>query len=203
MDLSQAAIGLDMRAASRIYFINPVLNPQIQAQAIGRARRISQQKPVTVETLVLRDSIEEVIMERKKTMSQFEHWKCKSIIDDQPIYNWILNAGIIPLPEDQKDYLAQAIPLKHPQPIFGSKFAGVRSSEEDTLANGTEMKSTVVKDELVNGKNLGGLKRPRSPEPEGNGDLGEEPARPARRLRFFAEDEDMRDERSPRKVRFS
>ncbi|KAK1636658.1 P-loop containing nucleoside triphosphate hydrolase protein [Colletotrichum phormii] len=203
MDLSQAAVGLDMRAASRIYFINPVLNPQIQAQAIGRARRISQQKPVTVETLVLRDSIEEVIMERKKTMSQFEHWKCKSILDDQPIYNWILNAGIISLPKDQKDHLAQAIPLKHPRPIFGSKFAGAQSSEKNTLANGTETKATAGKDELVNGTHLNDLKRSRSPESQGNGDLREEPARPARRLRFSTEDEGVNDERPAPRVRFS
>ncbi|KAK1690785.1 P-loop containing nucleoside triphosphate hydrolase protein [Colletotrichum godetiae] len=200
MDLSQAAVGLDMRAASRVYFINPVLNPQIQAQAIGRARRISQQKPVTVETLVLRDSIEEVIMERKKIMSQFEHWKCKSILDDQPIYNWILNAGIIPLPKDQKDYLAQAIPLKHPQPIFGSKFAGAQSSEENTLANATETKPTAGRDDLVNGTNLNGLKRSRSPESQGNGDLREESARPARRLRFSTEDECVSDERPAPRV---
>ena len=66
MDITQAAFGLDMRSASRIYFINPVLNPQVEAQAIGRVRRISQKKPVSVETLVIRGSIEEVIMERRQ-----------------------------------------------------------------------------------------------------------------------------------------
>ncbi|OHF01341.1 hypothetical protein CORC01_03374 [Colletotrichum orchidophilum] len=202
MDLSQAAIGLDMRAASRIYFINPVLNPQIQAQAIGRARRISQQKPVTVETLVLRDSIEEVIMERKKSMSQFEHWKCKSILDDRPIYNWILNAGITPLPKDQNNYLAQAIPLKHPQPIFGSKFVGVQRAEEDTLANGTEIKSTVGHVKPVDGTHLTGRKRLHSPEPEGDGNPAGDGARPARRMRLAAGDNGVSGERPTPRVRF-
>lgn len=98
MDISQAAFGLDMRSASRIYFLHPVLNPQVEAQAIGRARRISQQKPVSVETLVLRGSVEEVIVRRRGEMTQAEQWKCRSILDDGMIYRWILEARILPLP---------------------------------------------------------------------------------------------------------
>ena len=99
MDISLAAFGLDMRAASRIYFISPVLNPQVEAQAVGRARRISQRKPVKVETLVLRDSIEEVIVRRRGEMSKAEHRSCKTILDDGPIKNWILNSKVLPLEE--------------------------------------------------------------------------------------------------------
>ncbi|KAM0276106.1 hypothetical protein ACHAQH_007079 [Verticillium albo-atrum] len=131
MDITQAAFGLDMRAASRIYFLGPVLNPQVQAQAIGRVRRISQQKPVSVETLVLRGSIEEVIVERKQTMSQAEHWKCKSILDDRPIYNYILNAGFLDLPEGQRGGLEQMARLKHPQFIFGKGFGRDTHPDED------------------------------------------------------------------------
>ncbi|KAF3062482.1 putative ATP-dependent helicase C23E6.02 [Daldinia childiae] len=118
MDISQAAFGLDMRSASRIYFISPVLNPQVEAQAIGRARRISQQKPVSVETLVLRNSIEEVIINRRKEMTYAEHSKVKSILDDRLIYRWILNAKIIPLP-DEEDGVAQTAMLETPQYVFG------------------------------------------------------------------------------------
>ena len=46
----------DPEALSNIALINPVLNPQVEAQAIGRARRISQHRAVSVETLVLKDS---------------------------------------------------------------------------------------------------------------------------------------------------
>ncbi|TDZ26054.1 putative ATP-dependent helicase [Colletotrichum orbiculare MAFF 240422] len=171
MDLSQAAVGLDMRAASRIYFVNPVLNPQTQAQAVGRARRISQQKPVTVETLVLRGSIEEVIVERKHSMSQIEHWKCRSILDDRPIYNWILNAGIIPLPEGGKDDdLSQTVPLKKPQPIFCSLGYGHHSEPE--VVDGTANSPVETREtEQMNGRC--GVKRPRSPERE----EGHRPAR--------------------------
>ncbi|RCI15660.1 hypothetical protein L249_3522 [Ophiocordyceps polyrhachis-furcata BCC 54312] len=119
MDISQAAFGLDMREASRIYFINPVLNPQVEAQAIGRLRRISQQKPVTVETLVLKNSIDEVILERKTHMTQAEHRQAKTILDIQPIYNWIKKAEVVDLPDTEDDGASQMAALCIPQPLFG------------------------------------------------------------------------------------
>ncbi|ORY57522.1 P-loop containing nucleoside triphosphate hydrolase protein [Pseudomassariella vexata] len=139
MDISQAAFGLDMRSASRIYFISPVLNPQVEAQAIGRARRISQQKPVTVETLVLSGSIEEVIIERRKTMTQAEHRKVKSLIDDKPIYDWILNAKTIPLPE-LEDGVAQTAMLKTPQFVFGRGFGRELHPDEGLVTDSPEAK---------------------------------------------------------------
>lgn len=122
MDLSQAAFGLDMKTASRIYFINPVLNPQVEAQAIGRVRRISQEKPVTVETLVLRNSIEEIILERKRNMTHAEHRRVKSILDVRPIFDWIKNARIIPLPGNDGDNMSQMTRLRTPQYVFGRGF---------------------------------------------------------------------------------
>lgn len=135
MDIAEAAFGLDMKSASRIYFISPVLDPQVEAQAIGRVRRISQKKSVTVETLVLKDSIEELIVERKTKMTQAEHRRCKSILDDRPIYDWILNAKIIPLPNvDNDDGPAQMAPLAVPQYIFGREFGReVVDPNEDIL----------------------------------------------------------------------
>jgi len=131
MDISQAAFGLDMRSASRIYFINPVLNPQVEAQAIGRVRRISQRKQVSVETLVLRGSIEEVIMQRRQRMTQAEHRRCKSILDDRPIYEWILHARILPLPAAaDDDGPAQMAPLRTPQFLFGRGFGRVEHPDE-------------------------------------------------------------------------
>ncbi|PSR82277.1 P-loop containing nucleoside triphosphate hydrolase protein [Coniella lustricola] len=135
MDISQAAFGLDMQSASRVFFISPVLNPQVEAQAIGRVRRISQQKRVTVETLVLKDSLEELIVERKASMTQAEHRSCKTILDDRPIYNWINNVKIVPLPDvDVEDGPAQMAPLKTPQYIFGRGIGRQRlHADEDIL----------------------------------------------------------------------
>ncbi|RDA84794.1 hypothetical protein CP532_6535 [Ophiocordyceps camponoti-leonardi (nom. inval.)] len=131
MDISQAAFGLDMREASRIYFINPVLNPQVEAQAVGRLRRISQQKPVTVETLVLKNSIDEVILERKRHMTQAEHRQAKTILDIQPIYNWIKNAKVVDLPDTEDDGTSQMAALCAPQPLFGQGFGGDSHKDDE------------------------------------------------------------------------
>jgi len=139
MDITQAAFGLDMRSASRIYFINPILNPQVEAQAIGRARRISQQKPVTVETLVLRGSVEEVIVCRRKEMTQAEQWRCKSILDDRPIYEWILNVKILEMPglregEGEVRSEEQMARLERPLLLFRKGFGrGVEHPDQDLV----------------------------------------------------------------------
>ncbi|KAI1415572.1 P-loop containing nucleoside triphosphate hydrolase protein [Hypoxylon sp. FL1857] len=177
MDISQAAFGLDMRSASRIYFISPVLNPQVEAQAIGRARRISQQKPVSVETLVLRNSIEEVIVNRRKQMTHAEHNKVKSILDDRLIYQWILNAKIIPM-SDEEDGVAQTAMLETPQFVFGRGFGrelhpddglvtGSPEAKNDTsAATAAAPRSKIVR--LPFNVNRG-MKRPHSPSPATGG----------------------------------
>ncbi|KAI0404515.1 hypothetical protein F4802DRAFT_567324 [Xylaria palmicola] len=132
MDISQAAFGLDMRSASRIYFISPVLNPQVMAQAIGRARRISQQKPVSVETLVLRNSIEEVMIDRREHMTQAEHSRIKSVLDDGKIKEWIRNPRIHAMP-DAKEGLEQTALLSSPQYVFGKGFRRTLHPDEGLL----------------------------------------------------------------------
>lgn len=61
MDVRNAAFGLNLSSASRIYFVNPVCRPNIEAQAIKRAHRIGQTRKVYVETLVLKGTIEDKV----------------------------------------------------------------------------------------------------------------------------------------------
>lgn len=130
MDVSQAAFGLDMSSASRVYFVNPVFSPQVEAQAVKRAHRIGQTKPVYVETLVLKGSIEEVIINRRGAMSNEEHNKCKSILDDQTMYDWIRNVRFQPIPYDEVAGPDQMAKLEHPQPVF-SRGAGSKPLDPD------------------------------------------------------------------------
>lgn len=118
MDISQAAFGLDVSSASRVYFVNPVFNKQVEAQAVKRAHRIGQFRDVYVETLVLRGSIEEVIVERRKVMSSDEQKKCKTVLDDETMYDWIKNVRFVPLPQEKIPAPDQMAPLETPQPIF-------------------------------------------------------------------------------------
>ncbi len=118
MDISQAAFGLDVSSASRVYFVNPVFNKQVEAQAVKRAHRIGQFREVYVETLVLRGSIEEVIIERRKVMSSDEQKKCKTVLDDETMYDWIKNVRFVLLPKEYIPGPDQMAPLKTPQPVF-------------------------------------------------------------------------------------
>lgn len=196
MDLSQAAFGLDMRAASRIYFINPVLNPQVEAQAIGRVRRISQQKPVSVETLVLKDSIDEVILERKQHMTQAEHRQIKSILDVRPIYNWIKNATILDMPDSKLDTASHMVALQTPLPVFGRGF-GRELHPDDGLVLGESPLKTKVKTVDITRHSLPStpIKRTHAEGPGRESTRGETKvvldthelaSRPARRVRFMS-----------------
>ncbi|KAH7364689.1 hypothetical protein BKA65DRAFT_491871 [Rhexocercosporidium sp. MPI-PUGE-AT-0058] len=122
MDVSQAAFGLDLSSASRVYFVNPVFSPQVEAQAVKRAHRIGQTKPVYVETLVLKGSIEEVILERRKQLSTEEHNSCKNILDDSTMYDWIRNARFVDLGEGGEE--EQMAKLKTPRLVFGRGVGG-------------------------------------------------------------------------------
>lgn len=169
MDISQAAFGLDMRSASRIYFISPVLNPQVVAQAIGRARRISQKKPVSVETLVLRNSIEEVMIERRDHMTQAELSKIKNVLDDNKIKEWIRNPKINPIPIDEISGLEQTALLSSPQYIFGRGFGRPFHPDQGLVESSPERKNNAHSTEPRQGTHVpfrlnGGLKRPRTPE---------------------------------------
>ncbi|CAL3973246.1 unnamed protein product [Diplocarpon coronariae] len=135
MDVSQAAFGLDLSSASRVYFVNPVFSPQVEAQAVKRAHRIGQTKPVFVETLVLRGSIEEVLVERGKRMSTEEHNSCKSILDDRTVYDWIRDVRFMDVGLDSEQTKGvrgpeQMAKLAVPRLIFG-RGAGMRVGDPD------------------------------------------------------------------------
>ena len=111
-------------------------------------RRISQHKPVSVETLVLKNSIDEVILERRRHMTQAEHRQAKSILDIRPIYNWIKNARIVGLDtaggggdDDDDDGESQMAALRTPQPLFGRGFGRSVHPDEGLVSLQSPVKS--------------------------------------------------------------
>ncbi|KAI4239321.1 MAG: hypothetical protein L6R40_005536 [Gallowayella cf. fulva] len=133
MDVRQAAHGLHIAAASRVFFVNPVWQPTVEAQAIKRAHRIGQTKPVFVETLVLKDTLEDRMLQRRKNMSAQEHHKAeKSLLDDDVMEQLIKNADFIPLLEEEmEDVRRQMAPLKEAQKIFGRVIASTQAEDPD------------------------------------------------------------------------
>jgi hypothetical protein len=118
MDVKQAAHGLNICSASRIYFVNPVCRPDIEAQAIKRAHRIGQTRKVFVETLVLAGTIEEKMHERAKRMTNLEH-HVSHLEDDYGMREIIQGASIIPVVEYEKFGSGQMAPLDVPQRLWG------------------------------------------------------------------------------------
>lgn len=133
MDISQAAFGLDISVASRVYFVNPVLNRQKEAQAVKRAHRIGQTREVHVETLVLRETIEEAIIKRRGEMTQEEQKKVETVLDDYSLYSWIKNVRFVDLGKDGPPGPMQMAELSRPVSAFPAQSYEVENPDAGLL----------------------------------------------------------------------
>ncbi|KAK3056343.1 hypothetical protein LTR09_002850 [Extremus antarcticus] len=118
MDVRNAAFGLNLPSASRIFFVNPTCRPNVEAQAIKRAHRIGQTRPVFVETLVLKGTIEEKMLERSQRMTGSEHREAGHLEDDVGIREIIQSARIIPLIKEERSGRSQMAPLEERQQLW-------------------------------------------------------------------------------------
>lgn len=123
MDLSLAAHGLTIIAATHVYFMSPVWQRSVEAQAIKRAHRIGQKREIHVETLILRGTLEEEMYRVRKR--DLEHSvdgsdankdnstdTSKSVIDNSDIEKFVMKHLFIPTQEAEMDYAEFAIPSK-------------------------------------------------------------------------------------------
>jgi superfamily II DNA or RNA helicase len=65
ISLKAGGVGLTLTEADYVFVLDPWWNPAVEAQAVDRAHRIGQRKPVIVYRLVSADTIEEKVMELK------------------------------------------------------------------------------------------------------------------------------------------
>jgi superfamily II DNA or RNA helicase len=63
ISLKAGGLGLNLTAADYVYLLDPWWNPAVEAQAIDRAHRIGQTRPVFAYRLVARDTVEDKILE--------------------------------------------------------------------------------------------------------------------------------------------
>ncbi|KAK4903202.1 hypothetical protein LTR27_000130 [Elasticomyces elasticus] len=119
MDVKHAAFGLNLSSASRIFFVNPVCRPNIEAQAIKRAHRIGQTRKVYVETLVLKGTIEEKMLERAKRMTRSEHADAKALEDDGGVRDIIQSARMLPVSQEERQVYGQMARLEEKQQLWG------------------------------------------------------------------------------------
>jgi superfamily II DNA or RNA helicase len=67
VSLKAGGLGLNLTAAEYVFLLDPWWNPAVEAQAIDRAHRIGQTRPVFAFRLIARDTVEEKVLELQAT----------------------------------------------------------------------------------------------------------------------------------------
>ncbi|MDX1501843.1 MAG: SNF2-related protein [Thermoanaerobaculia bacterium] len=70
ISLKAGGLGLNLTAAGYVFLLDPWWNPAVEAQAIDRAHRIGQNRPVFAYRLIARDTVEEKILELQRSKSK-------------------------------------------------------------------------------------------------------------------------------------
>ncbi len=70
ISLKAGGVGLTLTEADYVFVLDPWWNPAVEAQAVDRAHRIGQTKPVMVYRLVATDTIEEKVMLLKQRKAE-------------------------------------------------------------------------------------------------------------------------------------
>jgi SNF2 family DNA or RNA helicase len=67
ISLKAGGLGLNLTAAEYVFLLDPWWNPAVEAQAIDRTHRIGQTNPVFAYRLIVKDTVEEKVLELQKT----------------------------------------------------------------------------------------------------------------------------------------
>lgn len=66
ISLKAGGLGLNLTAADYVFLLDPWWNPAVEAQAVDRAHRVGQQRPVFAYRLICRNTVEEKIAQLQK-----------------------------------------------------------------------------------------------------------------------------------------
>ncbi|KAI8053099.1 SNF2 family N-terminal domain-containing protein [Syncephalis plumigaleata] len=109
--------GIDLSSASRVYFVSPVWQNAMMRQAVKRAHRIGQTRPVYVETLVVEGTLEQTILKRRQEMTHSV--QTSSITDDRGMRHMLSNATFVGSDQVADATLLPSLPFlpKHKQQV--------------------------------------------------------------------------------------
>ena len=82
ISLKAGGVGLNLSEADYCFLLDPWWNPAVETQAVDRAHRIGQTRPVMVYRLIARDTIEQkvrALAERKAALF-------RGVIDDGELF---------------------------------------------------------------------------------------------------------------------
>ena len=54
LSMRSGAVGINLTAANHVFILEPCMNPALEDQAVGRAFRMGQQRPVVVKKLYVK-----------------------------------------------------------------------------------------------------------------------------------------------------
>jgi SNF2 family DNA or RNA helicase len=70
ISIRAGAVGINLTQATHVFIMDAVMNPALEAQAVGRVHRMGQKRPVFVKRLVMKGSVEEQIVKLQSRKMQ-------------------------------------------------------------------------------------------------------------------------------------